>query len=308
MQDEPNSKQAPSSPGVVITPNQSVNLQQEITSPIAPSPIAVPSPPPVSVSNPSPVISTPSPSVDQASQIPTVQPTEPSPILNTPSPPAPSINPGQSIEMAPPSPVIEQPIVAPPNNPAGAGAVDLSSSPPQPPDPGNSAVYQDIDTSIPDLANDNISHVEWTASEYMADDKNKGWYIILGLVTIVIATLVYFISGGEIVSTVMILIVGVAFGAFSVRKPQVLPYSIDSSGINIGNKHYTYESFKWFSIVEEGALGYIYMMPLKRFMPPLTIHYDPADEDKIADTLSAYLPYEDYTPSIFDDVAKRFRI
>jgi hypothetical protein len=40
-------------------------------------------------------------------------------------------------------------------------------------------------------------------------------------------------------------------------------------------------------VVPEGAFNSIVFMPLKRFAVPLSIYYDPKDEDKIIAVLSA---------------------
>lgn len=149
-------------------------------------------------------------------------------------------------------------------------------------------------------------HVEWSASEYIANPKSFGWFVILGIASVVLAAVVYIITK-DVVSTVVMAILGIIIGIFAARQPQVLQYAVDNSGIHVGQKFYQYESFKWFSVVNSHGMGYIYLMPLKRFMPPLTIHYDPSDEDKIADTLAEYLPYEDYKPDVVDDITRRFR-
>jgi hypothetical protein len=82
---------------------------------------------------------------------------------------------------------------------------------------------------------------------------------------------------------------------------------VDNSGIHIGAKFYPYVSFKSFSVAQEHAIGYISLMPLKRFMPPLVVHYAPEDEDRIANTLADYLPYEDHKTDMVDNFTRRIR-
>ncbi len=55
---------------------------------------------------------------------------------------------------------------------------------------------------------------------------------------------------------------------------------MNRSGLQIGVKSYGFQDFKTFSIAEEGAIVSIVFMPLKRFMPPLTIYVAPDMEDK----------------------------
>ncbi len=148
--------------------------------------------------------------------------------------------------------------------------------------------------------------VSWTASEYIAHEKGGSWYILLAFAVIVGAALVYIITK-EMISAVVIVIMGVAFGGFAVRKPQELNYVLDANGLTVGNKLYEYGQFKSFTVVEEGAIDSIMLMPLQRFMPPLSVYFDPADEEKITNALSAYLPYEDRKQDPVDRLMRKVR-
>lgn len=167
-------------------------------------------------------------------------------------------------------------------------------------------VQEDL-SSQPPAPDFNAPHVEWTASEYLANPKSGGWFMLLALASIGTGVAVYFITGGSIVSSAVIVLTGLMFGIFSARQPEVLDYAIDNTGFHVGKRFYPYGSFKSFSVIHEGALGSISLMPLKRFMPPLVIHYDPNDEDKIANTLSNYLPYEEHKPDIVDSISRRLK-
>ncbi len=133
--------------------------------------------------------------------------------------------------------------------------------------------------------------VTWTASEFLAHPKNISWFIALGLVTAVLCIGVYTLTRDKI-TTGMLIIISLAFGALATRQPRVLKYMIDDQGISVGDKFYPYGLFKSFSIMEEGAVNSIYLMPLKRFMPALTMYYPPNEEQKVMNVLDKYLPRE----------------
>lgn len=154
---------------------------------------------------------------------------------------------------------------------------------------------------------ENAAHVEWTASEYIAHQKNAGWFALLALATLGVAAVVFLVTSGDLIATVVIGLLGVSLGIFAARQPKVLNYAIDSSGIHIGQKFYPYGSFKSFSVVHDQAMGYISLAPLRRFMPPLSVHYDPNDENKIAQTLAEYLPYDDHKPDMTDTITRKIR-
>jgi hypothetical protein len=149
-------------------------------------------------------------------------------------------------------------------------------------------------------------HVEWTASEYLANPKGVGWFGILAVGSVLLAAIVYFVTK-DMISAVVVAILGIIVGVFAARQPKTLHYKIDSDGIHIGNKLYPYGGFKAFSVAREHAIGFIALLPLKRFMPPLIVHYDDKDEETIADTLSAYLPFEEHKPDFVDTITRKVR-
>lgn len=148
--------------------------------------------------------------------------------------------------------------------------------------------------------------VAWTASEYIAHEKSGSWYMLLSVTVIGFAAAVWLLTR-ELVSPVVIVVMGLAFGTFAARKPQVLTYELTNSALRVGERTYPYSLFKSFTIVEEGAIHSIMLMPLQRFMPPLSVYYDPADEEKIADALQSYLPYEDRRQDVVDRIMRKIR-
>lgn len=150
------------------------------------------------------------------------------------------------------------------------------------------------------------NEVQWTASEFIAHEKNASWYITLGVGFVIFAALIYILTKDKI-STVVILLVGLVFGYFATRKPRVLIYRLDPSGLTIDKKFYGFERFKSFSIIDEGAIPSIFLMPMQRFMLPLSLYYAPDHEDQIADFLANYLPIEDRQPDVIERTMRRIR-
>jgi len=148
--------------------------------------------------------------------------------------------------------------------------------------------------------------VTWSASEYIANDKNTGWFGMLAMAAVSLAVIVYFITS-DFVSVVVILVLAIIVGVFAARQPRVLAYALDVRGVHIGDKFYPYATFKTFSVVTEGAFNHISLLPLKRFMPPLSIHYPPESEDNIVNTLADYLPYEEHKRDLVESFSRRVR-
>ena len=105
----------------------------------------------------------------------------------------------------------------------------------------------------------------------------------------------------------MIVVVAVIFGIFAARRPRELKYQLDSTGLRIGDKTYPYGNFKSFSVVNEEAVKSIWLMPLKRFMPIITIYFAPQDGDKITGMLANFLPFQEHQLDPVDKLMHRLR-
>lgn len=148
--------------------------------------------------------------------------------------------------------------------------------------------------------------ISWTASEYVGHQKSAAWFGALGMAILAMTIAIYFMTK-EVISAVMVAIFGGVFGVFAARQPEVLEYSLNNSGLQVGPKFYSYDRFKSFSVIEEGPIRSILLMPLQRFMPSLTIYYDPNDEDKIVYVLGSYLPHEDRAHDMLDRLMRKIR-
>ena len=151
-----------------------------------------------------------------------------------------------------------------------------------------------------------IGSVTWTASEFIQHDKRAPWFLGLAGVALVAAALLYLMTN-DLVTAVVIVIAAALFGVAAGRKPNTLEYRIDSKGIQIGPKQYPYAQFKSFSIIEEGAIGSIQLMPIGRFAPPISLYYPPDQEEEIINTLGSYLPHEDRKRDAVDRIMHKIR-
>lgn len=176
-------------------------------------------------------------------------------------------------------------------------------------DTGNGFYSSDTDPKAM-TTNNNLyvdKTVEWSASEYIAHTKGALWYAGLVGAFLATAAIVYLISDHQIVPTVVTAMLGVIMAVSAARPPRTLQYSITSDGVQIAHRFYPFANFKSFSMSQDRAIGFISLQPLKRFMPPLIVHYDPNDEDRIVDTLSNFLPFENHKADIVDRISKKIR-
>jgi len=153
---------------------------------------------------------------------------------------------------------------------------------------------------------DDPEAVTWTASEFINHQKGGGWYMILVAVTIVITGIVYLLTKDKITAAVVI-VAALALAVYSRRQPRELNYQISADGVKVGDKHFSYESFKSFSIVPEAGFSSIVFMPMKRFAFPLTLYHAPEHAEGITAILTARLPLQNHEPDSIDRLMRRIR-
>jgi hypothetical protein len=150
-------------------------------------------------------------------------------------------------------------------------------------------------------ARDSIS---WSASEFMHHEKASSWYIYVVIAALVLATAIYFLTK-DIFSVAVIVVIGIIFGVFGALKPKVLNYAVSPDGIQVGNRHFSFEEFRSFAVIQEGALPSIQLLPHKRFALAITMYLDPQQADKIVEILGEYLPFEHQDRDFMDKFASK---
>ncbi len=148
--------------------------------------------------------------------------------------------------------------------------------------------------------------ISWSAAEFVEHKKSINWYLGLIFFGLILAALIFFTTKDK-VSTGVVIVVVIVMAFFAARKPRTVGYILDSDGITVGTKFYSYDTFKSYSVIDEGAASSIYLLPLKRFMPALTIYFEPKDEKKIIDMLADRLPFEKRQVDVVENLMHRIR-
>jgi len=148
--------------------------------------------------------------------------------------------------------------------------------------------------------------ISWTASEYIEHDKSVSWYVWFFLATAVIIGGIYLLTH-EVISVILLSLLAIVFGVFAARKPQVLQYRLDDRGLTIGQKFYPMNLFRSFAVIEEGPFRSVTLLPMKRFMPAISLYFSPEDERAILDAFSSLLPQEIRQQDALDKLMHRIR-
>lgn len=158
-------------------------------------------------------------------------------------------------------------------------------------------VAEPADTSEP---------ITWQASEFVHHEKGAEWFLsLLGVAVILLLVDVFLIKSW----TFGALIVVMAISAIVVarRPPRILTYSVSSQGLHIDEKLFRFHDFRAFGVVEEGAFYSIRLIPVKRFMPMVSVYFPPEHGEEIVDMFGSLLPMEQIKLDYVDKLVEKIR-
>jgi hypothetical protein len=164
--------------------------------------------------------------------------------------------------------------------------------------PNNVETPTDTTTTPPE------QEISWKASEFVTHPKGVGWYAVLFLGGALLAVVANLLTH-DIVSVVVIGLLTILSALLAAKKPRTLAYHLGEHQLQIGPKIFSYGDFKSYAVVDEDAFASIALMPLRRFMPVITMYYDPKDEEKILAILNLHLPLEQNADDPLDRFLRR---
>jgi len=146
--------------------------------------------------------------------------------------------------------------------------------------------------------------VSWTATEYIDHKQGALWFVVLAVITAALSAAIYLLTK-DYFGTAIVLILGLIVGVFAARTPKDLNYELSDDGLRVGQRLYPYDHFKSFAIIQDGALVSLDLLPIKRFMPPISTYFAPPDQTKIIGVLEAHLPYEERRLDAIEQLTRR---
>lgn len=147
--------------------------------------------------------------------------------------------------------------------------------------------------------------ISWEASEYVHHHKNPLWFVGLATVAALFFGVSVFLQAWTFAALVVVMTVAIVY--FAVRPPRSLRYKLSASGLQINEHFYGYKEFRSFGVIQDGGLFSIMLLPVKRFMPALTVYFAQEDGEKIVDILGARLPMEQLKQDPIDRLMRNLR-
>lgn len=114
-----------------------------------------------------------------------------------------------------------------------------------------------------------IDKIEWSAPEYKHKEKSVDFIWTIGLVAIVSCIVALWFK--NYLFSIFIFISGTTLILFSIRQPQDVNFSIETSGITLGKDKYMWKKIKSFNIKKEDNTAILLIEIDKYLLPVYTI-------------------------------------
>ena len=172
-------------------------------------------------------------------------------------------------------------------------------------DPPVPAGVIETPTEVVDAPSDLMSAVSWEAAEAIHHEKGTNWFIGLGAAAVVLIGLSIWLQAWTFTALVVVMVVAIVF--LAKRPPQVMHYQLTTSGLQINDNHYAFRDFRAFGVVQDEAMYYVSLIPIKRFMPAIEVYFPQEHGEQIVDLLGAHIPMQTIKPDAVDRVMRRLR-
>lgn len=142
----------------------------------------------------------------------------------------------------------------------------------------------------------------WTMAENSKIQHGFWWYVIIGAALIL--AIIFAISQKNWLFLVFIVLVTIVYYLLATREPAKRTYRINSDGLTIENKLFSFEELISFNLHQKADQNYIAFetnhLSQKYLLIPLK-----KDEKKIAEFLAKYLPEKEYNEP-FSETLRNF--
>lgn len=158
-----------------------------------------------------------------------------------------------------------------------------------------------------DVDQDDLT-IRWRAPKFIYYKKDVRWYGIVVAVGAGLLALAWFLQESLLISIwllIPVIVLGmVALFSRSAVQPPTVEYAIAEEGISAGERDYTFEDFRSFSVIDMDNHYVLRLWPKTRYYLPLTILLsDDVIPNEIKEILAGILPEGDHEATLTDWIA-----
>lgn len=166
--------------------------------------------------------------------------------------------------------------------------------------------FDEGDDSIqPDRGDEAL--IRWQGTEYLHQDQTKAWYLVLGIVTVVLMVLAIMLMK-SLSFALLIPVMAATLIVYTRRPPAINDYILSRKGLHVNDKLYSFGQFKSFSIVQNRGVNSVVLVPRKRFQVAQTLYFPEEVGEQLVDMLAARLPVREGTPDMIDRFLARLHL
>lgn len=144
---------------------------------------------------------------------------------------------------------------------------------------------------------------EWSAPEYEFRKKGPDWFWAVGVITLTAATSSFFLQ--NFIFAGLVIIMGFSLALYGAKKPDMVNFKIDATGIKIGSRVFDYQNLKSFWIEYDPPIAKELLVESKKtFVPHIKIQLGDQDPVKIRAYLLQFLKEEKIEESLIIAIAR----
>jgi hypothetical protein len=149
--------------------------------------------------------------------------------------------------------------------------------------------------------------VRWQATEYIHHDKSALWFVIFGIIVVVImAIAIIFIR--SITFDILVPVMAASLLVYAYRPPRLIDYTLSRQGLHVNDRLYPFSEFKGFGVVRDGGEYSVMLLPVKRFKPGVSVYFPEEAGEAIVDMLGVRLPMQELHLDIVDQIIRKLRL
>lgn len=149
--------------------------------------------------------------------------------------------------------------------------------------------------------------VHWQATEYIERGKNTLWFVMFGVVIVVLMAIAIFLMN-SLTFAILVPVMAVALLVYIRRPPRVLNYTLSRQGLHVNDRLYSFSEFKGFGVIHDGEEYSVMLIPVKRFHQGVSVYFPEESGEAIVDMLGARLPMQELHLDLVDAVLRKLRI
>jgi len=149
--------------------------------------------------------------------------------------------------------------------------------------------------------------LEWEAPEFAYTEKEPFWFLVGGLVAILL--LLFALWQQNLLFVIFILIASATSFVWAKRKPETLTFKLNENGLRIReHDFYPWSDLKYFALLvaheERDRFAELIIRYDRKLNPFLKIHAPPEQLDELREFLLRYLPEEEYEEPFTDAIGR----